>query len=48
MGSMDLFETDAQGKATLPISEPGFQYIQVSHKEKLKDNPMPTLSLSTI
>lgn len=47
MGSMDLFETDAQGKTTLPITEAGFQYIQVSHQEKLNSPDADVLSLST-
>ena len=38
MGSMDLFMTDAEGKVTLPISEPGFQYIQSSYTLPAKDN----------
>lgn len=39
LGSMDLYITDAEGKVTLPISEPGFQYIQSMHTVPLTDNP---------
>lgn len=39
LGAMDLFFTDDEGKADLPISNDGFQYILAQHREKLKDNP---------
>jgi len=39
MGSMDLYITDAEGKATLPISEPGFQYIQAMYRVPLDNDP---------
>jgi nickel transport protein len=39
MGSMDLYITDAEGKATLPINEPGFQYIQVIYRVPLENDP---------
>lgn len=39
LGSMDLYITDAEGRAMLPISEPGFQYIQSMHSVPLTDNP---------
>lgn len=47
MGSMDLYVTDAEGKATLPISEPGFQYIQALYRVPLENDPdTDTLALT--
>lgn len=39
LGSMDVYETDKDGKAALPISEDSFQYILARHKEPLVDHP---------
>lgn len=39
LGSMDLYETDTEGKAALPISGDHFQYILARHKENLVNHP---------
>jgi nickel transport protein len=39
MGSMDLYITDDEGKVTLPINEPGFQYIQAIYRVPLENDP---------
>jgi uncharacterized GH25 family protein len=38
-GTKDVFVTDSDGKATLPIAAKGFQYIHASRQEKLSDDP---------
>lgn len=39
LGSMELYETDEDGKVSLPISDDRFQYILARHKEELVNHP---------
>ena len=39
MGDMELYTTDASGKADIPIQQADFQYVFVSHVEPMKSNP---------
>jgi uncharacterized GH25 family protein len=46
-GVPDLFISDAQGKATVPLGRRGFQYLLATHREPLPGNPdTDELSLS--
>ncbi len=48
LGDETLHKTDADGKASLPISADSFQYILARHKETLKNHPdADTLALET-
>lgn len=39
MGDMELYTTDAAGKANIPIQQAEFQYVFVSHVEPMKNSP---------